>query len=57
MRLIAALLCPPIQTGRGRWIAIGALAGLTLIGERTSLGRLIERTPGLRELDALGRQP
>jgi hypothetical protein len=43
-------------TGRGRWIAIGALAGLTLLGERTSLGRLIERTPGLRELDALGRQ-
>jgi hypothetical protein len=44
-------------TGRGRWIAIGALAALTLLGERTSLGRLIERTPGLRELDALGRQP
>jgi Glycosyl transferase family 2 len=44
-------------TGRGRWIAIGALAGLTLLGERTSLGRLVERTPGLRELDALGRQP
>jgi Glycosyl transferase family 2 len=44
-------------TGRGRWIAIGALAGLTLLGERTSLGRLIERTPGLRGLDALGRQP
>jgi Glycosyl transferase family 2 len=43
-------------TGRGRWIAIGALAGLTLLGERTSLGRLIERTPGLREVDALGRQ-
>jgi len=44
-------------TGRGRWIAIGALAGLTLFGERASLGRVIERTPGLRELDALGRQP
>jgi glucosyl-3-phosphoglycerate synthase len=44
-------------TGTGRWIAIGALAGLTLLGERTSLGRLIERTPGLRELDVLGRQP
>ena len=44
-------------TGRARWIAIGALAGLTVLGERTSLGRLIERTPGLRELDALGRQP
>ncbi|HSC90905.1 MAG TPA: glycosyltransferase [Gaiellaceae bacterium] len=42
-------------TGRGRWIAIGALAGLTLLGERRSLGRLIETTPLLRDLDALGR--
>ena len=33
-------------TGRGRWVAIGALAGLTLLGERRSLGALIERTPG-----------
>lgn len=41
--------------GRGRWAAIGALAGLTLLGERRSLGGLIERTPGLRELDRLGR--
>jgi hypothetical protein len=44
-------------TERGRWVAIGALAGLTLLGERRSLGELIERTPGLRELDALGRLP
>jgi hypothetical protein len=44
-------------TGRGRWIAIGSLAALTLLGERRSLGRLIETTPGLRELDALGRRP
>ena len=43
-------------TGRGRWVAIGALAGLTLLGERRSLGALIERTPVLRELDALGRE-
>jgi len=42
-------------TGRGRWAAIGALAGLTLLGERRSLGALIERTPILRELDAWGR--
>ena len=42
-------------TGRGRWVAIGALAGLTLLGERRSLGELIERTPVLRELDAWGR--
>jgi Glycosyl transferase family 2 len=42
-------------TDRGRWLAIGALAGLTLLGERRSLGELIERTPGLAQLDRLGR--
>jgi glucosyl-3-phosphoglycerate synthase len=42
---------------RQRWSAIAALAGLTLLGERRSLGALIERTPVVRELDALGRQP
>jgi hypothetical protein len=41
--------------GKARWAAIGTLAGLNILGERTSLGRLIERTPGLRELDELGR--
>jgi hypothetical protein len=40
-----------------RWSAIAALAGLNLLGERTSLGSLIERTPVLRELDRWGRQP
>jgi hypothetical protein len=44
-------------TGRGRWVAIAALAGLTLLGERRSLGELIEGTPILRELDAWGRLP
>jgi hypothetical protein len=43
-------------TGKSRWLAIGALAGLTVLGERRSLGELIERTPGLRTLDRLGRQ-
>jgi glycosyltransferase involved in cell wall biosynthesis len=43
-------------TGRGRWIAIGGLAGLTVLGERVSLGALIERTPGLAQLDRLGRR-
>ena len=43
-------------TGTSRWLAIGALAGLTFLGERHSLGELIERTPGLRTLDRLGRQ-
>ena len=45
------------DTGARRYAAIGVLAALTILGERRSLGRLIERTPGLRELDALGRVP
>jgi hypothetical protein len=44
-------------TGRGRWLAIGALAGLTLLGERRSLGELVERTPGLSHFDRVGRRP
>jgi len=44
-------------TDRGRWLAVGALAGLTIVGERTSLGRLIEQTPGLAHIDRLGRRP
>jgi hypothetical protein len=42
-------------TGRGRWLAIGALSGLTVLGEARSLGALIERTRIFRELDRLGR--
>ena len=44
-------------TGRSRWLAVGALVGLNLLGELRSLGELIERTPVLRDLDRLGRQP
>ena len=44
-------------TEKSRWLAIGALAGLTILGERRSLGELIESTPGLRTLDRLGREP
>jgi hypothetical protein len=42
-------------TARGQRFAIAALAGLTIIGELRSLGELIERTPGLSQLDRLGR--
>jgi hypothetical protein len=42
-------------TGRGRKLAIAALAGLNLLGETRSLGELIERTPLLSALDRLGR--
>jgi glucosyl-3-phosphoglycerate synthase len=44
-------------TGRSRWLAIGALAGLNLLGELRSLGERIERTPLVRDLDRVGRQP
>jgi hypothetical protein len=43
-------------TERQRWSAIATLAGLTLLGERRSLGALIEKTPVFRTLDAWGRQ-
>lgn len=41
--------------GRGRLGVIAGLAALTILGERRSLGALIESTPGLREFDRLGR--
>jgi Glycosyl transferase family 2 len=44
-------------TGLRRASAIGALVTVTLVGERRSLGELIEATPGLRTLDSLGRHP
>ncbi|MDQ2911227.1 MAG: hypothetical protein M3R39_09465, partial [Actinomycetota bacterium] len=43
-------------TARGQRLAIAALAGLTIVGEFRSLGELIERTPGLSQLDRLGRR-
>ncbi|MEO8289812.1 MAG: glycosyltransferase [Gaiellaceae bacterium] len=41
--------------GRGRWAAVAGVVALNLLGERRSLGELIERTPGLSQLDELGR--
>ena len=42
-------------TARERWIAVGCAAALNYLGERTSLGALIERTPILSTFDRLGR--
>ena len=42
-------------TGRGRKLAIAALAGLNLLGETRSFGALIERSPFLSKVDRLGR--
>jgi UDP-N-acetylmuramyl pentapeptide phosphotransferase/UDP-N-acetylglucosamine-1-phosphate transferase len=42
-------------SGTGQLIALGALLAITVYGELRSISALIERTPGLRELDSWGR--
>ena len=42
-------------TERQRWLAVGVASALNLLGERTSLGALIERTPILSAIDRAGR--
>ena len=39
----------------GQAIALAAMAVITAYGEFRSISRLIDRTPGLRHLDSLGR--
>ncbi|KUG54479.1 hypothetical protein AVL62_03090 [Serinicoccus chungangensis] len=41
---------------RARWPWLSVLAGLTLVSERVSFTRVIDATPGLRQLDRWGRR-
>jgi Glycosyl transferase family 2 len=41
--------------GWGRWAAVAGVVAFNLVGERRSLGELIERTPVLSVIDQLGR--
>ncbi len=42
-------------SGTGQLVALGLLVALTLYGELRSISALLERVPGLRELDSWGR--
>lgn len=45
------------QSLAARLVTLGVITGLTLASEKVSFTRVIESTPVLRELDALGRPP
>lgn len=42
-------------SGTGQIVALGVLAAITIYGEVRSISGFVERTPGLRYLDSLGR--
>jgi UDP-GlcNAc:undecaprenyl-phosphate GlcNAc-1-phosphate transferase len=42
-------------SGTGQLVALALLAAITVYGEFRSISEFVERTPGLRELDSLGR--
>jgi UDP-N-acetylmuramyl pentapeptide phosphotransferase/UDP-N-acetylglucosamine-1-phosphate transferase len=53
--LLGTALAARTGTG-GRAVLLAGLAGLTAASEKVSFTQVIQRTPGLRDLDALGRR-
>src|SRR3954449_981465 len=52
---VAGLWLFPTLSTTGQAIALAVMAVVTVYGEFRSISALIERTPGLRQLDSLGR--
>ena len=52
---LAGLWMVLVLSPTGQLIALVLLAGITVYGEISSISALVERTPGLRELDSWGR--
>jgi UDP-GlcNAc:undecaprenyl-phosphate/decaprenyl-phosphate GlcNAc-1-phosphate transferase len=44
-----------VLSGTGQLIALALLLAVTVYGELRSISDIVERTPGLRELDSWGR--
>jgi UDP-GlcNAc:undecaprenyl-phosphate GlcNAc-1-phosphate transferase len=55
MGAVAGLWLVLTLSTTGQAIAAGAMALITIYGEFRSISELVERTPGLRQLDSLGR--